>query len=254
MNRLKVLDLFSGIGGFSLGLERTGGFETVAFCEIEPFCRRELARLWPTVRQYHDVQTLTGAVLASDGITVDAICGGFPCQDISLAGNGEGIEGARSSLWRHYARLVGEIRPQFVIVENVAALLSRGHGDVLGDLAALGYDAEWHCVPAAYVGARHIRDRVWIVAVPTGQRQNARPYVDAELLERFRESCAAWGEDRFIPGTELRDDWTPPDSLFEPLDDGLPERLDWLGAFGNAVVPQIPELIGRAILQARAAA
>jgi len=253
MSKLKVLDLFSGIGGFSLGLERTGGFETVAFCEIDPFCRRELARLWPTVRQYNDVQTLSGTVLASDGIAVDVICGGFPCQDISLAGNGEGIGGARSALWRHYARIVGEIRPQIVFVENVAALLGRGHGDVLGDLAALGYDAEWHCIPAAYVGARHIRDRVWIVAEPAGKRQNARPYVTSELLERFRVSCAAWGENRFIPGTELRDDWTPPDCLFEQMDDGVPERLDWLGAFGNAVVPQIPEMIGCAILEARAA-
>lgn len=246
--KLRLLDLFSGIGGFSLGLERTGGFETVAFCEIDPFCRRELARLWPKVRQYNDVQELTGTRLAADGIAVDAICGGFPCQDISLAGNGEGIEGKRSALWRDYARIVGEVRPQIVIVENVAALLGRGHGDVLGDLAALGYDAEWHCIPAAYVGARHIRDRVWIVAQPTGERSDARPYVTPDILERFRQSCSAWGEDRFVPGTELREDWTPPDHLFEPMDDGLSDRMEWLGAYGNAVVPQIPELIGNAIL------
>ncbi len=248
---LRVLDLFSGIGAFSLGVERTGGFETVAFCEIDPHCRSVLARHWPEVKQYGDVRGLDAATLAADGIGVDVICGGFPCQDISLAGNGEGLDGERSGLWSEIARLTGELRPQLVLVENVAALLGRGIDRVLGDLAALGYDAEWHCIPAAYIGARHIRDRVWIVAEPTGQRQDARPYVDAIVLERFRQSCSAWGEDRFIPGTELRDDWTPPDHLFERVDDGSPDRLDRLGECGNAVVPQIPELIGRAILESR---
>lgn len=253
MSELKVLDLFSGIGGFSLGLERTGGFETKAFCEIDPFCRRVLAKHWPNVRQYDDVRTLTADQLEADGIAVDVICGGFPCQDISLAGNGEGLEGERSGLWSEIARLIGELRPRYVFVENVAALLGRGLDRVLGELASLGYDAEWHCVPAAYIGARHIRDRVWIVAEPTGQRQHARPYVDAVVLERFRESCTAWGQDRFIPGTQLCDDWSPPDSLFERVDDGSPDRLDQLGACGNAVVPQIPEMIGRALLESLAA-
>lgn len=252
MNKLRVLDLFSGIGGFSLGLERTGGFKTVAFCEIDQHCRSVLARHWPEVKQYDDVRNLSAARLEADGIGVDVICGGFPCQDISLAGNGEGLEGERSGLWSEIARLVRELRPRYVIVENVAALLSRGHDRVLGNLAKIGYDAEWHCIPAAYVGARHIRDRVWIVAEPAGQRSDARPYVDAIILERFRESCAAWGEDRFIPGTQLCDDWTPPDHLFERVDDGVADRLDRLGECGNAVVPQIPELIGHAILAFRA--
>ena len=135
MNKLKLLDLFSGIGGFSLGLERTGGFETVAFCEIEEFPRRVLAQNWPRVPIYHDIRELNSAVLtlSGSGLGIDAICGGFPCQDISCAGKGEGIEGARSGLWREYARLIGELRPQVVFVENVSALLSRGLGRVLGD-------------------------------------------------------------------------------------------------------------------------
>jgi DNA (cytosine-5)-methyltransferase 1 len=156
---LNVLDLFSGIGGFSLGLERAG-MRTVAFCEIDPFCRRVLAKHWPSVPIFDDVTKLRGPDVGS----VDVICGGFPCQDISLAGKGAGLAGERSGLWRDYARLIGELRPSYVIVENVAALLGRGLGDVLGDLASLGYDAEWHCIPASAIGAPHRRDRLWIVA------------------------------------------------------------------------------------------
>src|SRR5690349_11846139 len=138
--KLKLLDLFSGIGGFSLGLERTGGFDTVAFCEVEPFCQRVLAKHWPKVPCYDDIRTLTAARLAADGIAVDAICGGFPCQDISAAGKGAGIEGERSGLWTEYARLIGELRPRLVFVENVRALLARGMDKVCGDLASIGYD------------------------------------------------------------------------------------------------------------------
>src|SRR5258708_2164912 len=160
---MNVLDLFSGIGGFSLGLERAG-MRTVAFCEIDPFCRRVLAKHWPDVPVYDDVRTLTAARVGSCGQLIDVICGGFPCQDISFAGKGAGIGGERSGLWSEYARIIGEVRPKYVIVENVAALLGRGLERVLGDLAALGFDAEWHCIPASAVGAPHRRDRVWIVA------------------------------------------------------------------------------------------
>lgn len=146
MSKYKVLDLFSGIGGFSLGLERTGGFETVAFCEIEPYCRRVLAKHWPKVPCYEDIRTLTAEQLRGNGINPDVITGGFPCQDISIAGRQDGLEGNRSGLWKEYARLIGELRPRFAIVENVPALLSgdfgRWFGTVLGDLASLGYDAE----------------------------------------------------------------------------------------------------------------
>jgi len=161
-----VLDLFSGIGGFSLGLERTGGFKTVAFCEIEPFCRSVLNQHWPKVPIYEDVKTLTIERLGADGITVDAICGGFPCQDISNAGKGAGLAGERSGLWFEFHRLIKEIQPKIAIIENVSALRSRGLDQVLGSLAEIGYDAVWHCIPAAAVGAPHQRDRIWIVAHP----------------------------------------------------------------------------------------
>jgi DNA (cytosine-5)-methyltransferase 1 len=204
---LQTLDLFAGIGGFALGLERTGGFKTVAFCEIEPYPRAVLAKHWPGVKQYDDVRTLTGARLGTDGIAVDVITGGFPCQDISKAGKQAGIsDDTRSGLWSEIARLVGEIRPRYVIVENVSALLSgpserRGgwFGRVLGDLAEIGYDAEWHCIPASYVGAPHRRDRVWIVAHADNRHRDADEEIcagrhaavfegpdvaDAEVLQR----------------------------------------------------------------------
>lgn len=260
MDKLKVLDLFSGIGGFSLGLERTGGFETVAFCEIEEFQRRVLNKNWPGTPIFHDVRTLTAESLRKRGIYhVDVICGGFPCQDISVAGRGTGINGSRSGLWSEIARLVGELRPSVVIVENSPALLSRGLGKVLGDLAEIGYDAEWECIPAASVGAPHIRDRIWILAYPG---QELRPHVwgdigHPELFPRRDYGDATeWSEDRelapLVPGIDpgAPADWWIHQSRVDRTANGLPGQLDRIGACGNAVVPQIPELIGRAILKA----
>tara|TARA_Y100000310_G_scaffold338756_1_gene429352 strand:- start:1399 stop:2292 length:894 start_codon:yes stop_codon:yes gene_type:complete len=244
MRKLRVLDLFSGIGGFSLGLERTGGFETVAFCEIEPFPRKVLAKHWPEVPIYDDVRTLTASRLAADGIAVDVICGGFPCQDLSTSGSGLGLDGERSGLWREQARLVREVRPRYVIVENSTELLNRWLGDVLGALAKIGYDAEWECIPAAAVGAPHRRDRIWIIAYPTGfglQGQGGlldaiHPAPDAYreaggLVHAFQRNALP-----FVCGRH----------------DGVPARVarDRLHALGNAVDHQIPELIGNAILAA----
>ena len=232
--KLKLLDLFSGIGGFSLGLERSGGFETVAFCEIEDFPRRVLAKHWPKVPCYHDIRELTADRLAADGIAVDAICGGFPCQDVSYAGKGAGIQGHRSGLWGEFARLIGELRPQVVFVENTTGLLSRGMGRVLADLASLGFDAEWHVISSAQLGAPHDRERVWLVAYPEsgGKRQ-------LRWIGSATESAAArhlhWPED------------APP---CQRVADGVPDRVERLTAVGNAVVPQIPELLGRAWMEA----
>jgi len=322
---MNVLDLFSGIGGFSLGLERAG-MRTVAFCEIEPFCRRVLKKHWPEVPIYDDIRELTAERLAGDGISVDLICGGFPCQDISVAGKGAGIDGARSGLWKEYARLIGEIRPRYVIVENVAALLGRGLSRVLGDLAEIGYDAEWHIISAADVGAPHRRERVWIVAYPGrdggesdggfGQLADSAGagQGDEEKRERVRDAAGGRREDVADPGHAKpsgriqvaegqqfsggRQTWgefasccvmadtickrqpgswesfnashTAPliqgkaNHAFneriggiwatEPnvgrVANGVPSRVDRLRGLGNAVVPQIPELIGRAIMDA----
>jgi DNA (cytosine-5)-methyltransferase 1 len=277
---VRVLDLFSGIGGFSLGLERAG-FTTVAFCEIDPYARAVLRKHWPDVPCYDDVRTLTAARLAADGIAVDVICGGFPCQDISNAGRGAGIEGERSGLWSEIARLVGELRPRYVIVENVAALLGRGLGDVLGDLAEVGYDTEWHCIPASYVGAPHRRDRIWIVAYP--QRERLERYFDtAQPTPRGEprgvqlpgDGCAdvadAIGPRQPRPGEPLDACHPAPGAIGQAVDalyggigavwsvepdvgrvaNGVPSRVDRLRCLGNAVVPQIPEIIGRAIMAA----
>ena len=246
---MNVLDLFSGIGGFSLGLERAG-FRTVAFCEIDPYCRRVLAKHWPEVPIYDDVRTVSADRLRADGIAVDVICGGFPCQDISVAGNGAGLAGERSGLWREYARIIGELRPRFVIVENVAALLSRGLEDVLGDLAALGYDAEWHCLSAGFIGLPQVRDRVWILAYSNQIRRETVCGIQAGFTDQagaFRQ----W-EQVELRGTRSGNARYLPTSRTCRVADGVPEGVDRIGALGNAVVPQIPELIGRAILQSEA--
>ena len=159
---LKVGSLFSGAGLCDLGLQWTG-FRHQWFCEIDPFCRAVLARHWPDIPIYEDVRMLKGDELPP----VDVLCGGFPCQDVSSGGLRAGIrQGTRSGLWLEYARLIGEIRPKYVIIENVRGLLSLGIDLVLGDLAALGYDAEWEVLPAAALGAPHHRERVFIVAYP----------------------------------------------------------------------------------------
>jgi DNA (cytosine-5)-methyltransferase 1 len=245
MARPKLLDLFSGIGGFSLGLERAG-FETVAFCEIDPAARVVLAKHWPGVPIYDDVRSLTAAGLRSAGIEPDCIVGGFPCQDISLAGSGSGLAGERSGLWREYRRLIGELRPRYVVVENVAALLGRGLGTVLGDLAALGYDAEWHCIPASYVGARQLRDRVWVVAYPKRYGVQGWKTVTQAWCEQSREEQLA--------GLVQPCAWpTVSGARDRGTGHGVPRGVHRNRQLGNAVVPQIPELIGRAILAAERA-
>jgi DNA (cytosine-5)-methyltransferase 1 len=238
--KLRLLDLFSGIGGFSLGLERSGNFETVAFCEIEPYPRAVLKKHWPNVKVYEDVKELSRERLEADGLGVDAICGGFPCQDISTAGRGAGLAGERSGLWFDFHRLIKEIKPQVAIIENVSALRSRGLDQVLRSLAEIGYDAEWHCIPASAVGAPHRRDRIWIVAYTMRQRtqiQVEREQPAKQMLGgdgekgRTLSNAGSWATKPRVGGVAY----------------GLPGRVDRVNRCGNAVVPQIPEMIGKAI-------
>ena len=159
---MRVLDLFSGIGGFSLGLERAG-FETVAFCEIDPYCRKVLKKHWPEVPIFEDIRKLNGDEVDDIGL----ICGGYPCQPFSCAGKREGKNDDRH-LWPEMYRIIKAIRPRWVIAENVAGHISMGLDTVLSDLEAEGYTCWTFVIPACAVDAKHRRDRVWIVANANG--------------------------------------------------------------------------------------
>jgi DNA (cytosine-5)-methyltransferase 1 len=165
---LRHLDLFSGIGGFSLGLEATGGFETVAFCDIEEFPRKVLQKHWPHVKQYEDIKELDYDKLRSDGIIsdnkkIDIITGGYPCQPFSVAGRKKGEKDPRH-LWPEYFRLVQELRPTWVIGENVGGHIKLGLDTVLENLESEGYAVRTFSIPASAIGANHKRERIWIVA------------------------------------------------------------------------------------------
>jgi len=222
-------ELFAGIGGFSLGLERAG-MTCKWQVEIEPYARAVLKKHWPEVPKHDDVRTFP----PQGDYGVDLICGGFPCQDISVAGKGAGLAGARSGLWYEYARIIGELRPRYVIVENVAALLARGMGTVLGDLSSLGYDAEWHVIPASAVGAPHRRERVWIVGVRS--RLGAEAHAPRSHANRLGSHRA---EVNVVGGVELRDEQDGfAGSLGEDVPDaiGIGDALRWNGAAGSAAV------------------
>jgi DNA (cytosine-5)-methyltransferase 1 len=177
-----VGSLFSGIGGIDLGLERAG-MRVAWACESDPYARAVLGLRFPGAAVFPDVRDLR----ADHVRRVDVLCGGFPCQDISVTGKGAGLAGARSGLWREYARIVRELRPSYVLVENVSALRSRGLGTVLGDLAACGYDAEWDCLPAAAFGAPHRRDRIFVVAY--AQRDPLRQQPERDQRHRRGEGA-----------------------------------------------------------------
>jgi DNA (cytosine-5)-methyltransferase 1 len=164
-DKIKVLDLFSGTGGFSYGLESTGKYQTVAFCENDQSARKVIKKHWPDVPLYDDVLTLPYDQLTG----VDLICGGFPCQDISIANSkAGGIDGERSGLWNFFKKAIDEVRPKYAIVENVFAITARGLDRVLGDLASIGYDASWTIYDSQYFGVPQRRRRMYIVAVRDG--------------------------------------------------------------------------------------
>ena len=229
--------LFAGIGGFDLGFERAG-LTCKWQVEIDEYANRVLERHWPDVKRWKDVRQCSGANVERTNI----ICGGFPCQDISFAGNGAGLQGERSGLWEEYRRIVSELLPSYVVVENVSALLIRGFGTVLSDLASLGYDAEWQSLRASDFGLPHRRERVFIVAYSNsiirserermGIKSNGTPEV-FRTNRRERPAVRISAYDSFVG-----------------MDDGLPRKLYGLRAerIGNAIVPHIAEWIGGLIL------
>lgn len=180
---LSIGSLFSGIGGLELGLERAGLGPVKWQAESDAYAREVIARHWPEARRYEDVRDVD-----RDAARVDVVCGGFPCQDLSLAGSGAGLAGARSGLWTELVRVAREVGCRYLVVENVSALLVRGLGTVLGALAEGGFDAAWDCVPAAAVGAPHRRDRILLVAwrVPDPERDAVR-----QLAERGEGAARA---------------------------------------------------------------
>lgn len=311
--RYTVGSLFAGIGGFDLGFTRAG-FDVVWQVEINEYCLKVLAKNFPKAERYGDIRECGSHNLKP----VDVICGGFPCQDISNAGNRVGIEGERSGLWSEMHRIVCELRPRYVLVENVAALLGRGFGRVLGDLAEIGYDAEWEVISAADMGAPHLRERVWIMGHPNhdgrdgsedrqSRIEGGHHYQTGTLeMEQFARPGGAWSGDVAYADTKrelqpqgsipnewgwisngseamadasgfgcegsrqslnpsyspeggegqasdafhvrVRDFWAVEPNVGR-VANGVSHRVDRLEALGNAVIPQIPEMLAERIKQ-----
>jgi DNA (cytosine-5)-methyltransferase 1 len=250
--KYKVLDLFSGIGMISYGLHKTDRFETVAFCEWDEKCRQVLNKNFPGIYCYSDISNLEyrDGYLYSEvdevvGFTdIDLIVGGFPCQDISQANaRGKGLGGARSGLWSEYKRLIGEIKPKGVLIENVSNLRSRGLGKVLQDLNSLGYDAEWHCITARHFGATHERDRIFILAYRNNQgMEGSQPLQCIEVSGQRRRG----GQEALQ--SVIRDPFRRSDLHPQPLLCGVdarsPGRVDRLKQVGNTVYWPIIEHLG----------
>jgi len=242
-----------------LGLERAG-MTCKWQVEIDPFCQKVLAKHWPHVKRYGDIRTV------GELEPVDLIAGGFPCQDLSVAGLRRGIEhGTRSGLWIEFARILRVVRARFVLIENVSGLLAnQPMRRVLGDLSALGLDAEWESVPAASVGAPHLRDRVWIFAHPRQEfghnaRRDNHPRGRYNVFpeREWRDSTERskdWQLVEMVPGIHpiVSTDWWLRQSRVDRSINGLPRELVDArnGALGNAVVPDVAEWIGRRILEA----
>lgn len=216
---MNVLDLFSGIGGFSLGLERAG-MRTVAFCEVNDFCRRVLAKHWPDVPRHGDIRAL-------GPIRADLVCGGFPCQPFSTASRGRRV--ARD-LWPDMLRIIVTNRPRYVIAENVqeAAI-----ANAAANLSGIGYATYYRRISGADIGADHQRDRWWVCAYPHAQGE-LRSAIDAEVAKLPALCRGLWGAGNYARAVRVLD--------------GPPDRMDRIGAIGNAIFPQIPEAYGRAIM------
>jgi len=291
---MKVIDLFSGIGGFSLGLERAG-METVAFCEIEPYCQALLKKRWPNVPIFDDVKDFD-----YDG-TAELICGGYPCQPFSVAGKQKGEDDDRH-LWPEMFNIIRSYNPRWVIGENVAGHVRMGLDDVLSNLEGEGYTTRAFIIPACAVQAVHRRDRVWIIAHASGKRCSRRgnkqrnqssgwqgkankpnhgdgirsetatcaeripsdvANTDSKRLQKAWPKFKTTGSERgFIIQQQIKKftDYFLKEEVPEPLvcrvDDGVSRGVDGLGGrkqrlkgLGNAIVPQIAEIIGTAIME-----
>jgi DNA (cytosine-5)-methyltransferase 1 len=242
-DKLTVGSLFSGIGGLDLGLERAGMI-VIWQSEIDPYASRVLAKHWPTVPNLGDITKIDWGTVERP----DLICGGFPCQPASTSGSRRGVDDDRW-LWPEVARCIGVVRPRYVVVENVAGLLTvndgRAMAEVVGDLASLRYDADWSIVSACAMGAPHARERLFIVA------HSASGNESDHLSHHLRQ--ADRNESRGSRGRTWGDGWLPEPPM-DRVAHGVPSSMVRapLHALGNAVVPQVAELVGRRILKAAA--
>jgi len=229
---VRFVSLFADIGGLDLGLERAG-MTCVAQVENDPWCNLILEKHWPDVPRFGDITKLDPKELPD----ADLICGGFPCQPVSLAGNRLAQDDPQW-LWPHYFRIVRHLRPRFVLVENVPGLASAGMGDVLGDLAAVGYDTEWQSVSACAFGASHSRPRLFFVAYSASARlEGQNGQVRPEVYSRQTHRDVRTQREAFRAGPQ-------PSGMAH----GIPRRVDRLRGLGNAVVPQVAEHVGRLIM------
>lgn len=243
------IGLFEGIGGFSLAA-RWMGWNTLAYCEINPFCLKILKHQFPNARAHEDIRTTDFNVYRGQ---CDVLTGGFPCQDISIAGNGKGIYGIKSGLWSQYSRAIEEISPKYVIIENSPQLLRKGFEKILYDLSEIGYDAEWECISASEFGFPHERKRLWIIAYPFIQGRRGFLHMlkgfNIEKNSKQRQNKKANSLD--TQGNHfLRFEQSSGQPAVFGVDDGLPNRLDVvkrLGAIGNSIVPHIAYEIFKSI-------
>ena len=229
--------LFSGIGGFDLGFQ-WANIKMLWDVEIEPYCQKVLRKNFPDTEIFSDVREVGKHNLKP----VDIISGGFPCQDISVAGKQAGITGTRSGLWSEFHRIIGELLPRFAVIENVPNLARLGLDRVLTNLASIGYDAEWQCISANDIGAPHLRKRIWIVAYPESSQQQREACNDRGpgWTGNNKVSCPeAWSDDRTRPSI----------NIIHINMDGLPYPMDASKGLGNAIVPQIAEIIGRRLVE-----
>lgn len=240
MRPLTFGSLFSGIGGMDLGLERAG-LECRWQVEVDPYCKHVLEKHWPKVKRYGDIKQVAG-----DLESVDLLCGGFPCQPVSVAGKRRAQSDERW-LWPEFNRIIRLVRPRFILVENVPGLLTAGIGDVLGDLAASGYNAEWSVLSACTLGAPHTRERLFIVAYPVCSER--RPDNPETLNNPRRQDDIQSGWEKGAAESQQCGWWSGEPALGR-VANGVPAWLHRMRGLGNAVVPQVAEYIGKRIIKA----
>jgi len=267
---ITIGSLFSGIGGFELGLERAiPNAKTIWQVEQNEFCRKILEQHWADAKIYDDVRNIT-----KDNVErVDILCGGFPCQDLSIAGKGKGINAEKSGLWWEMHRIINELQPSIAIMENVPAITIRGLGAVLGSLSEIGYDAEWCTIRASDFGAPHRRERWFCISYPSAtsdirwtatnsngigcwsssnpQREHQHRVHKQWDTEKGQQQRGQWQSRSGTDCDAKQSIWRefPTQSPVCRRDDGLPNRVDRVKALGNAIVPQCSEWIGHQIVQ-----